>query len=137
MAQTIKNLPTVWENPAICETQVQPLGREDLEEEMSTHLSILAWRIPWTEDSPWGHRKLDRTKQLTPGGASQVAPAPACAGDISDVASTPVSGRSPRRRHGNPLQYSLRNCMGIGDRKATIHGVSKSPMQLKQLSMHR
>ena len=32
------------------ETRVQSLGREDpLEEEMATHSSILAWRIPWTE----------------------------------------------------------------------------------------
>ena len=31
--------------------QVQPLGQEDpLEEEMTTHSSILAWRIPWTEE---------------------------------------------------------------------------------------
>ena len=31
--------------------QVQPLGRENpLEEEMATHSSILAWRIPWTEE---------------------------------------------------------------------------------------
>ena len=29
--------------------QVQPLGWEDLEEEMATHASILAWRIPWAE----------------------------------------------------------------------------------------
>ena len=34
------------------ETQVQSLGQEDdLEEEMATHASILAWRIPWTEES--------------------------------------------------------------------------------------
>ena len=33
------------------ETQVRPLGREDpLEEEMTTHASILAWRIPWSEE---------------------------------------------------------------------------------------
>ena len=33
------------------ETQVQSLGWEDLlEEEMATHSSILAWRIPWTEE---------------------------------------------------------------------------------------
>ena len=45
MAQTVKNLPTMWE------TQVQSLGREDtLEKEMTTHSSILAWRIPWTKD---------------------------------------------------------------------------------------
>ena len=33
------------------ETQVLPLGREDpLEKEMAAHPSILAWRIPWTEE---------------------------------------------------------------------------------------
>ena len=44
VAQIVKNLPVLQE------TQVQSLGREDtLEEEMVTHSSILAWRIPWTE----------------------------------------------------------------------------------------
>jgi len=34
-----------------CITQVQSLGWEDtLEKEMTTHSSILAWRIPWTEE---------------------------------------------------------------------------------------
>ena len=38
--------------PAMQETQVQSLGREDpLEEGMATHSSILAWIIPWTEES--------------------------------------------------------------------------------------
>ena len=46
MAQTVKHLPTMRE------TQVQPLGREDLlEKEMATHFSTLAWKIPWTEES--------------------------------------------------------------------------------------
>ena len=45
VAQTVKNLP------AMQETQVQSLGREDpLEKEMATHSSILALRIPWTEE---------------------------------------------------------------------------------------
>ena len=45
MAQTVKNLP------AMQETQVQSLGREDpLEKGMAIHSSILAWRIPWTEE---------------------------------------------------------------------------------------
>ena len=45
MAQRVKNLP------AMQETQVQSLGWEDpLEEGMATHSSILAWRIPWTEE---------------------------------------------------------------------------------------
>ena len=44
VAQTVKILPAMWE------TQVQSLGREDpLEKGMATHSSILAWRIPWTE----------------------------------------------------------------------------------------
>ena len=46
------------------ETWVQVLGWEDsLEKEMATYSSILAWRIPWTEEpsgySPWGHQELD------------------------------------------------------------------------------
>ena len=45
VAQTVKRLP------AMQETGVQFLGREDpLEKEMATHSSILAWRIPWTEE---------------------------------------------------------------------------------------
>ena len=37
--------------PAMCETWVQSLGQEDpLEKEMATNSSILAWRIPWTEE---------------------------------------------------------------------------------------
>ena len=45
VAQTVKNLPPMQK------TWVQSLGREDpLEKEMATHSSILAWRIPWTEE---------------------------------------------------------------------------------------
>ena len=45
MAQTVKNAP------AVQETLVQSLGQEtSLEKGMATHSSILAWRIPWTED---------------------------------------------------------------------------------------
>ena len=37
--------------PAMQETQVRSLGQEDPQEkEMATHSSILAWRIPWTEE---------------------------------------------------------------------------------------
>ena len=39
------------ESPAMQETQVQPLSREDpLEKELATQSSILTWRIPWTEE---------------------------------------------------------------------------------------
>ena len=45
VTQTVKNLP------AMQETQFQSLGQEDpLENEMTTHSSILTWRIPWTEE---------------------------------------------------------------------------------------
>ena len=46
MTQIVKNLP------AGQETQVQSLGQEDpLEKGMASHSSILAWRIPWTEET--------------------------------------------------------------------------------------
>ena len=44
MAQRLKRLP------ATQETRIQSLGQEDLEKEMATHSSILAWKIPWTEE---------------------------------------------------------------------------------------
>ena len=60
VTQTIKNLPAMWE------TQVRSLGQEDsLEKGMATHSSILAWRIPWTEE-PGGLHTVHRvTKSQT------------------------------------------------------------------------
>ena len=60
----VKNVPAMWE------ISVQSLGREDpLEKGMATHSSILAWRIPWTEEpgrlSPWNHKELDIGERLT------------------------------------------------------------------------
>ena len=60
VTQSVKNLP------AIQETWVQFLGREhSLEEGMATHSSILAWRIPWTEEPGWlqfmGSQELNST----------------------------------------------------------------------------
>ena len=47
---------------AMQETQIRSLGGEDpLEEEMATHSSILAWRIPWTEE-PGGLQSLGSQK---------------------------------------------------------------------------
>ena len=52
LAQRVKNLP------AVQETQVRSLGWEDpLEKEMATHSSILAWRMPWTEE-PGGRQSM-------------------------------------------------------------------------------
>ena len=60
IAQLVKNLH------AVQETWVRYLGREDpLEKEMATHSSILAWRIPWTEEpgrlQSLGSQELDTT----------------------------------------------------------------------------
>ena len=64
----VKNLP------AMQETWVRSLGQEDpLEKKMTTHSSILAWRIPWTEESgglqspksPKEPKESDMTEQLT------------------------------------------------------------------------
>ena len=64
MAHIVKYLP------AMQETQVQSLcWEEPLEEGMETYSSILAWRIPWTEEPGratvppfWGHKELDTTE---------------------------------------------------------------------------
>ena len=46
VAQMVKHLP------AVQDTQVRSLGQEDpLEKEMATHSSILAWKIPWMDES--------------------------------------------------------------------------------------
>ena len=63
MAQLVKN------PPAMSETSVRSLGREDpLEKEMATHSSILAWRIPWTEElgglQSTGRKESDTTERL-------------------------------------------------------------------------
>ena len=51
----------------IHEMWLQSLGQEDpLEEEMATHFTILAWRIPWTEEpggyNPWSCEESDVTE---------------------------------------------------------------------------
>ena len=52
----VKNLPAMWE------TWIQSLGQEDpLEKNMATHSSILAWRIPWSEE-PGGLQSMGSQK---------------------------------------------------------------------------
>ena len=55
--------------PAVQETQVQSLGQDDpLMKEMATHSSILAYKIPWTEEPGrlqfMGSQKIDTTEQF-------------------------------------------------------------------------
>ena len=53
----VKNLP------AVGETRVRSLSQEDpLEEEMATHSSIIAWRVPQMGCSPWGCKESDTTE---------------------------------------------------------------------------
>ena len=48
------------------DTTMIPGSGSPLEEEMATHCSILAWKIPWTEEPgglhPWGYKELDMTE---------------------------------------------------------------------------
>ena len=58
VAQMVEHLPTMQE------TWVQCLGREDpLWKEITTHFSILAWRIPWTEE-PGGLQSMGLQKRV-------------------------------------------------------------------------
>ena len=63
VAQTVKRLPILRD------TWVQSLGREDpLEKAVAPHSSVLAWKIPWTEEpgrlQSWGHKESDTTERL-------------------------------------------------------------------------
>ena len=62
MAQTVKNLPVMWE------TWVRSLGWEDLlEKGKATRSSILAWRISWTEEPgglQWDHKESAKDRIL-------------------------------------------------------------------------
>ena len=53
MAQTVKNLPVMWE------TQIWSLGRED---PLEKHSSTLPWRIPWTERRAWQAAESQRVR---------------------------------------------------------------------------
>ena len=121
----VKNLPAMWE------TWVQSLGWEDpLENGTVTHCSILAWRIPWTEE-PGGLQSmgsqrvrynwatftfimlsfdfLHKLHLLISYVALLVKNPPANAGDGRDEDLICGWGRSPGEGNGNQLQYS---CLG-------------------------
>ena len=62
---------------------------------------------------------------------------PATAGDVRDASLIPGLGRSPGGGHGNPLQNSyLENPMYQGAWQATVHRITESRSQLRQLSTH-
>ena len=92
------------------ETQVWFLGREDpLEEEIATHSSMLAWKIPWTEElgglQSMGSQRVGHTEHICGEGNS------------------------------SPLQYScLENPVDRGAWLAAVHAVAQSRTRLKRLS---
>ena len=84
-----------------------------VEKEMATHSSMLAWKIPWTEEptySQWGRQELDRTERL------HFHFSLSCTGE----------------GNGNPLQYScLENPRDRGAWWAAIYGIAQSWTRLK------
>ena len=101
------------------ETQVWPLGQEDpLEEEMVTHSSILAWRIPWTEkpgrlhsmgSQRVGHdwaTSLLLTSQRWLKGFPDSSSSTESTCNARDLGSIPGSGRSIGEEIHYPFQYS-------------------------------
>ena len=129
VAQSVKNLP------AVQETWVRSLGQEGpLEKEMTTHSSILAWRIPWMEE-PGGLQSM-RSQRVGHNWVtslhftcSSVGKEFSCS--IRDLGLIPGLGRSPGEGNDNPLQYPcLENLMDTGDWWAVVHGVAKSRARL-------
>ena len=103
---------SVVKNPsAIQETRFWSLGWEDpLEEKMATHSSILAWKIPWTDE---------------PGGLQSMGP------------QRVGYNWGTLEGNGSPLQYScLENPVDRGAWWAAVHSVAQSWTWLKRLSMH-
>ena len=114
VVQRLKRLPAMWE------TRVRSLRREDpLEKEMATHSSILAWRIPWTEElgglQSTGRKESDTTERL------HFHFSLSCIGE----------------GNGNPLQCScLENPRdgGGGAWWAAVYGVAQGQTRLKRHS---
>ena len=55
--------------------ETQEMRKDPLQEEMVTHSSILAWKIPWVGCSPWDHKELDTAQQLNTLGTAAAAAA--------------------------------------------------------------
>ena len=103
------------------------------------HTDFIGPRIyVWTLNRPfYDHICLVNTETVLmfsfPGGSEVKA----SASNTGDLGSIPGSGRSPRERNGNPLQYScLENLMDGGAWWATVHGVAKSRTRLSDFTFN-
>ena len=151
VAQLVKRLSAMWE------TRVWSLGREDLlEKEMATYSSILAWKIPWTEEllrlqsirlQRLGHKWATSLFPFTilcklslwlltwlPNGLPQFpnlgfpcgSAGKESACNAGDLGLIPGLGRSPGAGKGYPLQYS-----GLeNSMDFIVHGIAKSRTRL-------
>ena len=123
VVQRLKHLPAMWE------TWVRSLGQEDpLEKEMATHSSILAWRIPWTEElgelQSTGRKESDTTErlhihsfiQVTPGGGNGTPLQCSCLENPMDGQSwwAAVPGVA-KSRAGTTEQLHFQSCLILSD----------------------
>ena len=128
VAQRVKN------PPAMQETQAWSLGQEDpLEEEMTTHSSILVWKIPWT-DEPGGPQSVGlqrvrhnwATNTFTSGG-SVVKNLPANAGNTGGSRYHLCIGKVTWRRKWQPTTvFCLKNPINRGAWRTTVCAVAES-----------
>ena len=106
VAQMVKNLPVMQE------TCVQFLGQEDpLKKEMATHSSVLAWRIPWTEEpgglQSMGSQRVDMTEQLTLSLSFQFLEGDAALYNLSQLRDRlPCNAPCPCKKHAICLFFS-------------------------------
>ena len=130
-------------NLLICEIGLLITSAQSIsvEKAMATHSSILAWKIPWTEEP--GRLQSMGSKRVGHDWATKPPPiylrgfpgGSVGKDEMHEVQETlvlsPGLGRSPGGGHGNPLQYScLENPMDRGAWWATVHGVAKRPTWL-------
>ena len=92
----------------------------------------------WVGKIPWRREWLPTTVLLGfPSGSAVKNSLRRLSRATGDMGSIPALGRSPGEGHGNPLQYfDWENPMDRGAWRATVHKVTKSWTQLKQLSTH-
>ena len=144
MPHQVKNLPAMQE---MQDTWIWSLGQENpLEEEMATHFSILAWKIPWTQESgvlqskglqrvehDWAHRRTHRHTHRHTHTDTQFLSFPHSAvvnnlwpmQETPDAGSISALGRSPgvgNRTHSSMLAWKAPRAEEPGG----LHGVTKS-----------